>query len=172
MAVTSTTSATTGQSAADYIDLLNKQNGVPAAKKTLGADDFMKLLTVQLSSQDPLKPMEDTAFIAQMASFTSLDQMRTLTKDFAAFSQNQRITDAGNYLGKNVTVIDANGQDATGIVTSVSMNGIAPTLTIGGTEYGLDAIKSVALQAPAPTSTPTETPTNSSSETANQTSTN
>ena len=45
----------------------------------LGADDFMKLLTTQLTSQDPMNPMKDTEFISQMANFTSLEQMRTLS---------------------------------------------------------------------------------------------
>src|SRR6266568_738035 len=60
------------------LDVLNAQNSAQGGQKTLGVNDFLKLLTVQLQSQDPLKPMEDTAFISQMASFTSLEQMRTL----------------------------------------------------------------------------------------------
>jgi flagellar basal-body rod modification protein FlgD len=49
-------------------------------KNDLDKDAFLRLLTTQLANQDPLNPMEDREFIAQLAQFSSLEQMQTLNK--------------------------------------------------------------------------------------------
>jgi flagellar basal-body rod modification protein FlgD len=48
------------------------------SQKTLGQADFLKLLVTQLQNQDPLKPMDNEAFIAQTAQFSQLDQLSKL----------------------------------------------------------------------------------------------
>ena len=80
---------TSAHNTTDFLDpaQLNRATG----KQMLDVNDFLKLLTVQMTSQDPMKPIEDTQFIAQMASFTSLEQMKGLAKNFAEFSSAQRI---------------------------------------------------------------------------------
>lgn len=50
-------------------------------KQVLGKDDFLKILITQLRHQDPLDPVENTEFIAQMAQLTSLEQLQDLNKN-------------------------------------------------------------------------------------------
>ena len=117
-------------------------------KQSLDVNDFLKLLTVQFTSQDPMKPMEDTQFISQMTTFTSLEQMQTLSKDFAAFSKTQGISAASTYLGKQVTVTDASASSGavSGVVSGVSVDASdGPQLTVNGRSYPLSSVRSVAL---------------------------
>lgn len=124
---------------------------VKASKQNLDSDDFMKLLTKQLATQDPLKPMEDTAFIAQMASFSSLNQMNQLTKDFSSYSASQARSNASFYIGMQTTVKDndAESGSTTGLVTAVDFTGAEPMISIGGKTFPVSSIKKVEFP-PAP----------------------
>ena len=66
------------------VNNFNKANTVNGrtASQQLGKDDFLKLLITQLSNQDPTNPMEDTQFIAQMAQFSSLEQITNMNESF------------------------------------------------------------------------------------------
>lgn len=111
-------------------DLSHAQNWTD--KSILGKDDFLKLLLAELKYQDPMEPMKDREFIAQMASFSSLEQMANLNtgfKDLAGVITNQLIPQimwqqSSQMLGKEVTYVnpDAEGEEdrfLTGLVTSV-----------------------------------------------------
>jgi flagellar basal-body rod modification protein FlgD len=120
--------------------------------QTLGENDFLKLLAVQLQQQDPMKPMDDTAFIAQTAQFTSLQQMSQL-------NQQQQMLTGTSYIGRNVTVENTNGQEITGLVTALDNSGTTPALVINGTSYTLDMVKRIeAVTTPATSSSATPAP--------------
>ncbi|HEY4301449.1 MAG TPA: flagellar hook capping FlgD N-terminal domain-containing protein [Candidatus Didemnitutus sp.] len=132
--------------------------------QSLGEDDFLKLLSVQFQQQDPMQPMDDTAFIAQTAQFTSLQQMTQL-------SQQQMMMTGTGYIGRTVTVEDANGNTVTGLVTALDNSGTAPGLVINGTTYDFSTVKRIE---PATTSstTPTGSTTATSGTDTSSTSTN
>ena len=120
-------------------------------KKTLDSNDFMKLLAVQFQSQDPMKPMEDSAFIAQMAQFTSLEQTNTLTAEMVRLRTDQQLSTANSYLGRQVTVNDGGGRTATGTVSAVEITEAGPRIVIGGFSY---PSSSVLLVEPGNVSVP------------------
>lgn len=77
----------------------------PQLPGQLGKDDFLKILVAQLGNQDPMKPMQDTEFIGQMAQFSSLEQMTNMNSSLTQFVNNQlqdSITDHAHLIGKQV----------------------------------------------------------------------
>jgi len=81
----------------------------PDERKTgnsqLGKDEFLKILMAQLQNQDPTNPMKDNEFIAQMAQFSSLEQMTNMTQAFEKFASGQQQTQLIQYntfVGKQV----------------------------------------------------------------------
>ena len=105
-------------------------NGNP--KATLGKDDFLKLFVAQIQHQDPSKPMDDTAFMGQMASFSTLEQISNMA------NQNTRVADALtqsqsiSLIGRTVTYEDEAGGIHTGKVEKVSTEGGKSVLTVNG----------------------------------------
>ena len=104
---------------------------------TLGKDDFLKLFVTQLQHQDPMNPMQDSDFMGQMASFSSLEQITNLAAANERIASSLSSTGAIGLLGRTVTYIDENDQVRTGTVEKVSTTDGKPFLTVDGTS-GVD----------------------------------
>ncbi len=70
---TDSTSGAKGTTATDQTQTTKNKNA-----QALGKDAFLNLLVTQLQHQDPTKPMDDTAFLAQLAQFSSLEQLQSM----------------------------------------------------------------------------------------------
>ncbi len=124
-------------------------------KKSLGQDDFFKLIATQFASQDPLKPMEDTSFIAQLANFSALENSSQLVAQFKRFSSQQETSSAQNLLGRTVTLADPldRSKTITGIVTAVDSKDEGLFITVNGSDYAVGAVKRVELTGGTETDT-------------------
>jgi len=60
----------------------------PTAKQNLGQEQFLKLLTTQLTHQDPMKPMESGDFLGQMAQFSTVSGIQDLQASFKSFADS------------------------------------------------------------------------------------
>lgn len=109
-------------------------------KSKMGKDDFLKILVTQLSHQDPLQPLQDREFIAQMAQFSNLEQMVNLNKSFTDFTQTQMgINSYAPMIGKEVSWLDPDTQmDQTGTVTGVTMKEGAIRYMVGNQEVPVE----------------------------------
>ena len=113
--------------------------------------NFLQLLVTQMSSQDPLNPQSDTAFAAQLAQFSALQQSQ-------AMSQNMSILQANSLMGETVTVAPSDGSaPVSGAVTGVQIQSGTPVILINGQSYNLTQVTAIA----PPVSTPAATTPNS-----------
>lgn len=106
--------------------------------------DFLKLLIAQLRHQDPLKPLEDKEFIAQLAQFNSLEQMMNLNQNFEKAQKWQMLTQSTSLIGKSVAAIDTEtGESIQGLVIKVDMTDEGPELDVDGKRVSYNEIVSI-----------------------------
>ena len=103
-------------------------SGVPASA-SLNMQDFLKVLLTQLTYQDPLKPMDNEQFMAQIAQFTSLQQTQQMNANLQQLLTNQASLQSVGLIGRTVSLTTASGP-VIGTVTSLSLAGSAPQLTV------------------------------------------
>ena len=99
----------------------------------LDKDDFLKILLAQLAHQDPTQPLEDKEFVAQMAQFSTLEQMTNMSGElsdvYAIIARSQAIS----LLGRTVEIALGNGMTE-GVVEEVT-GGESPQVLVNGTYY-------------------------------------
>ena len=116
-----------------------KPGGERTQQEALGQADFFKLLTTQLASQDPLEPMDDTAFIAQMANFSELEMMSQMNKNFDRFTNLQQFQASQGYIGKEVTML-VDGEEISGLATGLEHIDGETRVFVDGKGYNIDTV--------------------------------
>ncbi len=124
MAIQSTTN-TTAATATDT------RSATAAANQTLGKDDFLKLMVAQMKNQDPMNPADDKDNIAQMAQFSSLEQITNLATATQKLADSMQMTQTLGLIGHTVSYKAADGTMTSGTVSAVDVAGGTPSLTVG-----------------------------------------
>jgi len=99
-----------------------------AAPQTLDYDAFLRLLVEQMKNQDPLEPISETEYIAQLATFSNVEQNIITNERLAAMMTTNALTDAEALIGRTVTTADG----LAGRVVSVQIAGDAISATLDG----------------------------------------
>jgi len=128
-------------------------------KNIIGKDEFLKMLIAQLKHQDPMNPMDGTAFTAQLAQFSSLEQLQNINTQLTSFTkqqQSQGNTQAVNLIGREIlakgdtiqaegTPVDLSyqlkGDAATGLVRIYNANGeLVDALVFKNQKQGMNTL--------------------------------
>jgi flagellar basal-body rod modification protein FlgD len=127
-----------------------------SSKQELGRDSFMSLLVSQLKNQDPLAPTSNDEMLAQLAQFSSLEQLEELNDNLVGLAVLQQsnalmdqLTSSSALIGQHVKYTDpTSGQDAWGDVGSVKITDGLAVLSIGGKDVPLVNVLEVSQPAP------------------------
>ena len=114
-----------------------------SAKKVLNQEDFLKLLITQFSTQDPLNPVTDTAFISQMAEFTALENAKETQSEISLIRQQSANQEAISMIGKDVELLSGDDEIIFGRVSKVLIDSDGPKLVVSGHPYALDKVVAV-----------------------------
>lgn len=117
-------------------------NGTREVKQTLDRDDFLRILITQLQNQDPTSPMEDKEFIAQMAQFSTLEQMTNMSGEFSRLTTLLATGQSTALLGRTVELADAAGETVVGTVGAIT-TGTNPQIMVNETYYDVAAVQRV-----------------------------
>jgi len=96
---------------------------------SLNMQDFLKILLTQLNYQDPMKPMDNQQFMAQLAQFTSLEQTQQLNTKIDQLISTQAALQSVGLIGRTVDITVTSGT-VTGTVKALALSGDSPQLTV------------------------------------------
>ena len=136
-----------GISAGDSFPGSNQVTG----SNDLGKDAFMSLLVEQMKNQDPMAPTSNDEFIAQLAQFSSLEEMQVVNENLVALALLQQdnalmaqLTDSSALIGKQVVYMDPEtSEPATGTVEAVKLAEGAVSLLVDGKEISLASVSEI-----------------------------
>jgi flagellar basal-body rod modification protein FlgD len=137
-----------------------KQNVEKAARepvKQLGKDEFLQILVTQLRNQDPMQPLQDKEFIAQMAQFSSLEQMMNMTKEITALKQSAGM--ATGLIGKQIEWYKDTDNSTESVVQRGTVSSIVWTQGVQYAQVGELAVpieKIISISEPSEQSAPEE----------------
>lgn len=128
-----------------YYSASNVKKAASTPNKELGKDEFLKILIAQLKNQDPMQPLQDKEFIAQMAQFSSVEQLSNMASEMKLLRQS--IGMASGLIGKMVswTAKDSTGNNVNkeGRVDAISFKDGKQFANVNGSDVALDQLTKI-----------------------------
>ena len=115
-----------------------------SSSDSLGKSEFLELLVTQLKNQDPLDPVTNEDFVAQLAQFSSLEQLVSLNSNMASMVSLQQVAQASALIGKTVAWMDSESNEQTGVVSAVTLTSDGITLKVGDSEVAFSDVYSIS----------------------------
>jgi len=118
-----------------------------SSNSQLSQTAFLQLMVAQMKYQDPLQPQSNSQFLAQLAQFSTLQQMTSLAQTnnqilqaLSSIQTMDSLTLAHQMLGTQVQVTDASGSTLSGNISAVKMVNGEPQVVVNGQTYPLTSV--------------------------------
>jgi len=120
--------------------------GSTPGMQTITGEDFMSLLITQMSNQDPMNPMSNEDMSAQLAQFSSLDELETLNTTMADQLTSSSLSFASSLIGSPICAFNSKTKNTIeGVVESVSITDSVPYINVGGAKVSIYDLTNVKL---------------------------
>jgi flagellar basal-body rod modification protein FlgD len=126
--------------------VINQPNTTPGANgfANLSSGEFLQIILSELSNQDPLAPNDTAAILEQLSSIRNIETQTQLDDKLSDLVTQNSISTSANFIGKFVSGLDANNNNAQGIVESLSVRDGKPVLNLaGGAELEAERVTQV-----------------------------
>jgi flagellar basal-body rod modification protein FlgD len=110
---------------------------------SLDQNAFLKLMITQMQYQDPLQPQDNSQFLAQLAQFTTLEQMTNIASDEQEAVFTNQLSVEQKLMGQTVSYTTTDQQTVTGTVTGIKVQNGEAQLIVGGTPVSLDSLTEI-----------------------------
>lgn len=136
---------------------LGRPSTAPPKAAELGQNDFLTLMMAQIRAQDPMNPMDNNAFLSQLAQFSTVSGIEKLNQSFAtlagSLASNQTLQ-ASQLVGRSVVVsgdgVDFDPSADSGLTTLVDLPAMVPDLTINLYDATGELVRSMSMAGQGP----------------------
>jgi len=125
----------------------SSSSAAASAFSGMGGDQFMQLLMAEMENQDPLDPVQDKDFMAQITQINSLMEMDKVSTNMQTLTLSNQMIQAAGLIGKEVSYANADGTTKSGVVSGVTYQGSSISVTVGDTQVDLSDITGVQANA-------------------------
>jgi flagellar basal-body rod modification protein FlgD len=137
-------------SAINGFNLSDPTAAADAPSKVLTQDDFLKLLVAQMTSQDPINPMDNQDMLTQMVQFSTLQGNNSMQTALTQLQSNQSLLQANALLGRQVSLQVDDRTVTQGVVSAVDVSSGTAQIVVNGVMFDLSQVLAITTPSTNP----------------------
>ncbi len=120
--------------------------GQAQARASITREQFLRILTAELTTQDPLEPLDNAQFMQQLVGLQSLEQTSALTDSLKTFERFLQMASGSAMIGRAVRGVSPSGEAVEGVVSRVVLEGDRVNVTVGSRNLPIDSVTEIRPQ--------------------------